>query len=133
MRAYPTFLGCSTFVIAVLTISSACSRPEQMGSKDTSGESEVPIPQQNPPETRVLVTPQDTTPCIRPEPDSATAVAAAISLMSEPEVPLRLSSLLRHHDGMLISMVPVETYMAGGGGLVWVDRDGCLLVIKRNE
>jgi hypothetical protein len=34
---------------------------------------------------------------------------------------------------MLISMVPAGPQVVGGGGLVWVDRDGCLMVVKLNE
>lgn len=78
--------------------------------------------------------PQPLTRCIDPEPDSAAAAAAAIWAIPEGgPVPLRVTSFTRHHEGALISVGPVATNVTGGGGLVWVDRDGCITVLKLHE
>lgn len=125
------------FGVFAITICTACTEADREGQVDRVGQADqAGEPRKHPvqpnPQDRILITSQDTTTCVSPEPDSAMAVAAAISEISQPEVPLRVSSLLRHHDGMLISMVAVKATV-GGGGLVWVDRDGCVMVIKRNE
>jgi len=88
--------------------------------------------QQSPARESAGMAPQPPAVCIAPEPDSAAAVAAATAAVADA-FPLRVSSLVRHHEGMLVSLVPVSTDIAGGGGLVWVDRDGCITLIKRAE
>ena len=133
MPVRTTFPCLAMLRVAALALSAGCGGPGQQGEPGQSAEPPVASRPQSPPGARVLITPADTTPCIAPEPDSAAAAAAALSLLSHPQVPLRVSSLLRHHDGMLVGMVPRHAYAAGGGGLVWVDRDGCLMVIKRSE
>ena len=51
----------------------------------------------------------------------------------DPDLPLRPSSFVRHHEGMLVSAVPAGAQVLGGGGLVWVDRDGCVVVLSQYE
>lgn len=125
----------AVFTVCVAIYPSCAGSGESAAANGSggSGEAQVPPPQQTSSAARVLITPADTTPCISPEPDSAAASAAAIALISDPQVPLRVSSILRHQDGMLISLLPVEPHVVGGGGLVWADRDGCLMVIKLGE
>jgi hypothetical protein len=94
----------------------------------------LPQPPQVARERAIVPAPQPLTRCIDPEPDSAAAAAAAIGAIPEGgPFPLRVSSFTRHHDGALISVLPVATDVVGGGGLVWVDRDGCITVIKLHE
>lgn len=96
----------------------------------------VPAPQavEQAVERAVTPAPQPVIRCINPEPDSAAAAAAAVEAVSAGgPLPLRVSSFTRHYEGALVSVLPVSTATTGGGGLVWVDRDGCITVIKRYE
>lgn len=71
--------------------------------------------------------------CGPPEPDSAAIVSMALQAIQTPDLPLRVSSFVRHHEGVLVSLLPRRRDTVGGGGLVWVDRDGCLVVLKQYE
>lgn len=104
--------------LAWIVSSSACSRGSEAPQVPSAASSET--------------TPKEHVRCIPPEPDSARAVAAAIQAVSGP-LPLRVGSFVRHSDGALVSLVPASPGVAGGGGLVWVDRDGCVTLIKLSE
>jgi hypothetical protein len=110
---------------AVLAAASACA--------DRAEQPPPPTPPAPPAAYRVVTARPDTLDCMRPEPDSVSVLGAAFAALSQPEVPLRLSSFVRHHEGVLVSLLPAATHTTGGGGLVWVDRDGCLTVLKRYE
>ncbi|HST61935.1 MAG TPA: hypothetical protein VLK84_24755 [Longimicrobium sp.] len=118
---------------AVLALASAC---HEQGAPPPPRKEE----EQQQPQPRAAATPwtaaivrRDTMDCMAPEPDSATAVAAALTALADPDRPLRLSSFVRHHEGMLVSALPADARVLGGGGLVWVDRDGCVVVLNQYE
>lgn len=99
-----------------------------------SGCVDRPEKHDSPAKERAIATPQHTTACGAPEPDSTAAVVRAIAAVSNPEpLPLRVGSFVRHHEGVLVSLLPTEMNVVGGGGLVWVDRDGCITLLKRYE
>ena len=110
-------------VLAMLALASACREPR--------GAPEEPRP--TAPAPYSVTVPPDTLPCTGAAPDSAAAVAAAFAALRDPALPLRLRSFTRHPEGMLVSLLPVSPAVIGGGGLVWVDPEGCLKVLKRYE
>lgn len=78
---------------------------------------------------RIVAKPAQPERCLPPEPDSTAVVSAALSALTDP-LPLKVTSFVRHHEGSLVSLGPTEPAVVGGGGLVWVDRDGCLTILK---
>lgn len=131
VRIHPTLpVRAAAAVVAVLALASACHE-----------QGEPPLPRQEPqaqqPRAAVpwtpIVIPRATMACMAPEPDSATAVAAALTALADSTPPLRLGSFVRHHEGVLVSVLPAAPTVLGGGGLVWVDRDGCVVVLNQYE
>jgi hypothetical protein len=117
-RRHPSRCRAAAAAAVLLASASACGGPceaPRQASADAAG-----------------IAPRDTAFCIAPEPGRAAAEAAAIRAVGGP-IELRVSSFTAHHDGSLVSVSPAAADAAGGGGLVWVDRDGCVTLIRRSE
>jgi hypothetical protein len=132
-----------TAVAALIVCASACGERDPQPPQPASNTGQPAIVQASPPaeptatparERAIVQAPQPATRCIDPEPDSAAAAAAAIAAIPYGgPVQLRVSSFTRHYEGALISVLSVDRGTVGGGGLVWVDRDGCITVLKLHE
>ena len=117
-----------TAALTLAAVLSACGGNPQQQVQGQPDEARA-MAQQGPP----VQGPPPVAHCGAPEPDSTTIVSMALQAIQTPDLPLRVSSFVRHHEGVLVSLLPRRRDTVGGGGLVWVDRDGCLMVLKRYE
>lgn len=71
-----------------------------------------------------------------PVTDSSVVVASAISALQntvKSVPPLRVSRFVRQPDGTLVTMMAADQRVLGGGGVVWVPREGAAIVLLRYE
>lgn len=130
LRSHQIRMSARLATLSALIATAACGG--RAGDAPSQAAAAPAADQQEAAETRDGMAPRAQVRCITPEPDSATAVAAAVDAVADP-LALRVSSFVRHPDGALVSLVPRSPEFVGGGGLVWVDRDGCITLIKRSE
>lgn len=63
----------------------------------------------------------------------ASMAIAALQNTTKQGPPLRVYRYLRQPDGTLVTLMTTDPRMLGGGGVVWVPREGTAIVLLRYE
>lgn len=70
-----------------------------------------------------------------PMTDSGAVVSSAIAALQNTAkpMPLRVSRFIRQPDGTLVTVIPADQRTLGGGGVIWVPREGPAIVLSHYE